>query len=154
MFEQAELEFLRQLIKHKVSFMIVGLSAAALQGAPVVTQDIDLWFREISSPELRKALKAVDGVYVPCFGFNPPGFAGKSVALFDLVTNMSGLEDFSNEEKNIIQISLGDLKVPVLKLERIIKSKRAANREKDRLVLKVLEDALAAIQEMEKKVRS
>ena len=37
-----ELAFLRELVKTNVPFMIVGLSAAALQGAPVVTQDIDL----------------------------------------------------------------------------------------------------------------
>ena len=153
MFESEELEFLRQLVKHKVKFMIVGLSAAALQGAPVITQDIDLWFENMNSTGLRKALKAVDGVFVPSFGFNAPGFAGKSVALFDLVTSMSGLDDFNSENKLTIQISFGDFEVSVLKLERIIKSKKAANREKDRLVMKVLEDALATIQHQEKKVR-
>lgn len=153
MFEVQEVEFLYQLVKNKVSFMIVGLSAAALQGAPVITQDIDLWFKDMNSPGLRKALKAVDGVFVPSFGHNAPGFAGKSVALFDLVTSMSGLEDFSIEKKNTIQISFGDFEVPVLKLERIIKSKKAANRQKDRLVLNVLEDALIAIRHKEEKIR-
>ena len=35
----------------------------------------------------------------------------------------------------------------VLKLERIIASKKATGREKDKLVLKVLSDALKTIQE-------
>jgi hypothetical protein len=39
------------------------------------------------------------------------------------------------------------VKVLVLKLERIIASKKAAGREKDKLYLKVLADALKAIQE-------
>ena len=41
---ESELRFLRALLRRKVRFMVVGLSAAALQGAPVVTQDVDLWF--------------------------------------------------------------------------------------------------------------
>ena len=46
-FDDKEVAFLRELKRRKVQFMIVGLSAAALQGAPVVTQDIDLWFRDL-----------------------------------------------------------------------------------------------------------
>ncbi len=38
-FTDEEAEFLRELVRQKVDFMIVGLSAAALQGAPVVTQE-------------------------------------------------------------------------------------------------------------------
>lgn len=146
MFGSGELEFLKQLIKNKVNFMIVGLSAAALQGAPVVTQDIDLWFKDINDKGMKKALKSVDGIFVPSLGLNPPGFAGESIALFDLVASMSGLKDFKEEEKNIIKITLGDFKVPVLKLERIIVCKKAANRKKDKLVLDVLKDALITIQ--------
>ena len=41
-FTENEIRFLRELVKNRVPFMIVGLSAAALQGAPVVTQDVDL----------------------------------------------------------------------------------------------------------------
>ena len=43
-FSESELRLLRVLLKRKVRFMIVGLSAATLQGAPVVTQDVDLWW--------------------------------------------------------------------------------------------------------------
>ena len=35
-FSESELRFLRALRRRKVRFMVVGLSAAALQGAPVV----------------------------------------------------------------------------------------------------------------------
>lgn len=44
-FSENELRLLRVLLKRKVDFMVVGLSAATLQGAPVVTQDVDLWFK-------------------------------------------------------------------------------------------------------------
>lgn len=38
-FSENEIRLLCSLLRHKVRFMIVGLSAATLQGAPVVTQD-------------------------------------------------------------------------------------------------------------------
>ncbi len=41
-FSENEIRLLGSLLKHKVNFMVVGLSAATLQGAPVVTQDVDL----------------------------------------------------------------------------------------------------------------
>lgn len=148
-FGDREIEFLQELVRQKVEFMLVGLSAAALQGAPVVTQDIDLWFREVSDPGLMKALNNVDAIYVPPILGNPPMFAGGGVELFDIVLNMDGLDEFDEEKKNTIKIPLGRIKVLALKLERIIVSKAAAGREKDRLVMKVLSDALIAIQEHE-----
>ena len=63
-FGDREAEFLKELVRQKVEFMIVGLSAAALQGAPVVTQDIDLWFRTLPDPGLEKALKKGQEVLV------------------------------------------------------------------------------------------
>jgi hypothetical protein len=61
----SELRFLRALLRRKVRFMVVGLSAAALQGAPVVTQDVDLWFENLSDPRIGEALREVDAAYVP-----------------------------------------------------------------------------------------
>ena len=49
-FSESELRLLQVLLKRKVRFMIVGLSAATLQGAPVVTQDVDLWFENLGEP--------------------------------------------------------------------------------------------------------
>ena len=74
-------------------------------------------------------------------------FAGKGIELFDIVLAMDGLGEFDEEKKQAIKIPLGRTKVLVLNLERIIASKKAAGREKDRLVLKVLSDALKAIRE-------
>ena len=148
-FGDQEAEFLKELVREKVAFMIVGLSAAALQGAPVVTQDVDLWFRSLSDPGIERALKKVHGRYVPPTTQNPPMFAGDAVKLFDIVTTMDGLGEFDEEREHTIKLRLGRVKILVLKLERIIASKKAAGREKDKLVLKVLQDALKVIQERE-----
>ena len=144
-FTEKEQAFLRELLRMKVDFMIVGLSAAALQGAPAVTVDIDLWFRDLADPRLKKALDRVGGIYVPPTPATPPMFAGKSVALFDIVLTMDGLGAFDDEMANALEIRLGRLRVKVLPLERIIVSKKAANRAKDRLILPVLEDAAAVL---------
>ena len=142
-FTEQELAFLRELVRQGVAFMVVGLSAAALQGAPAVTQDIDLWFKDLADPKLKKALDRVGGLYVPPTGATPPMLAGRSVALFDIVLTMDGLKDFDEELSTSVEIPIGRTTVRVLSLERIIISKRTANREKDRLILPVLEAAAA-----------
>lgn len=148
-FGDREIEFLKELIRQNVEFMIVGLSAAALQGAPVVTQDIDLWFRMLPDPGVEKALKKINGSYVPPIAGNPPMFAGDGVEFFDIVIHMHGLGEFDEERKHAIKVPLGRMKVLVLKLERIIASKKATGRMKDKLAIKVLSDALKTIQERE-----
>ncbi|MCP5516558.1 MAG: hypothetical protein H7A45_04770 [Verrucomicrobiales bacterium] len=61
---QSELRLLRALSRRKVRFMVVGLSAAAMQGAPVVTQDVDLWFEDLNDTHIREALREVGAAYV------------------------------------------------------------------------------------------
>lgn len=77
--------------------MIVGLSAAALQGAPVVTQDIDLWFKDLNSKNFKDALKEAKVRYVPAFGLNPPMLAGESTTLIHIVFGVTGLKNFEEE---------------------------------------------------------
>jgi hypothetical protein len=139
----AELRFLRALLRRRVRFMVVGLSAAALQGAPVVTQDVDLWFEDLADPRIHEALREVGGAYVPPSWQNPPMFAGAAVELFDIVLTLHGLGTFAEEFGDCAEVPLGRTKLKVLKVARVLASKRAANRPKDRLVLPVLEDALA-----------
>ena len=150
-FTAKEAEFLRELVRQKVEFMIVGLSAAALQGAPVVTQDVDLWFRDLGDSGIERALKKVKGSYVYPVGMNPPMFVGEAVKLFDIVLHMHGLGPFDKERVHCLCIPLGRQKVPVLSLDRIIKSKKATGRQKDKLVLPVLTDTLTVIKERAKK---
>lgn len=142
-----EIAFLRELRRNRVEFLIVGLGAAMLQGAPAVTQDVDLWFRDLGDPGIRRALACVGGAFVPSVGLSPPMFAGQAVELFDVVVRMDGLRSFAAEASNALPVTIErGLVVLVLPLARIIASKRAAGREKDRLVLPILEDALAALE--------
>jgi hypothetical protein len=56
---------------------------------------------------------------------------------------MDGLRSFDQELRDTQIVRIGKAKVRVLPLARIIASKKATNRTKDRLILPVLEDALA-----------
>ena len=143
---ESERRLLSVLLKRKVRFMVVGLSAATLHGAPVVTQDVDLWFENLGEPKISRALQEVGAAYVPPSNLNPPMLAGAGAELFDIVIRMDGLRTFADEIKNCVEIPLGRQKLKVLSLERILASKLAANRAKDRLTFPVLRDALAATQ--------
>ena len=56
--EPAERDFLRVLNELGVRYMIVGVTAASMQGARVATEDIDLWFEEVSDVASGKLLDA------------------------------------------------------------------------------------------------
>jgi hypothetical protein len=142
---EGELRLLGSLLRHRVRFMIVGLSAAALQGAPVVTEDVDLWFEDLNDPRFLQALREVGAAYVPPFGHNPPMLAGTHTEPFDLVISMSGLGKFADEIKQARDIRVGKLRVKVLSLERILVSKTAANRPKDQRVIPTLQNVLCTV---------
>ena len=58
-FAESEIRLLIALLRAKVRFMVVGLSAATMQGAPVVTQDVDLWFENLGDLKISRALQSV-----------------------------------------------------------------------------------------------
>jgi hypothetical protein len=146
---ESELDLLESLIRHQVRFLVVDLSAAALQGAPVVTEDVDLWFEDLHDPKLLRALREVGAGYVPPFGNNPPMLAGRHSEPFDLVISMSGLRQFADEFECAVVIPVGRLRLKVLPLDRILASKTAANRPKDRLVIPLLRNTLRTLQVMQ-----
>ena len=147
LFGEREIAFLAALRAARVEFLVVGLSAAALQGAPVVTRDVDLWVRDPGDEKFLAVLKRFGASYVPPLGLNPPMIVGKRIDMFDLVVSMHGLNSFAAEYRRSREIEVGKTKVRVLPLDRIIASKRAVDRPKDRAVLPILEDVLRTIKE-------
>ena len=75
---ESELRLLESLVRQRIRFMVVGLSAAALQGAPVVTEDVDLWFENLNDPRLIPALNAVGAACISPMGLNPPMLGGRA----------------------------------------------------------------------------
>jgi len=145
----AEIVFLRELSRRRVKFMIVGMSAAVIQGADLGTEDIDLWFQSLSDPGLDEAARAAGGVIA--WSANPPMLTGKGLDHIDLVIQCDGLRPFDVEYAAAIEAEAFGVKVKVLPLRRVISSKKAANRLKDQAVLPALKAALAAIRSTKNK---
>ncbi len=148
-FTDKEEAFLRALVDEGVPFLVVGLAAAALQGAPAVTQDVDLWIADLADSRFRRALRGLGITYVAPSEQNPPLLVGAGAELFDIVMHMHGLESFESEAEQALLLKIGDVELPVLRLERIIRSKRATNRPKDQAILPVLEDTLRVLERRE-----
>ncbi len=142
---EAERCFLGELEASGVRFMIVGLTAAALQGANTTTVDIDLWFESNADPRIGRAATAAGGIWISGFGMMPARLGGPLGDRFDVVIQMSGLGSFDDEYTRSRPETVEGLRVRLLPLDRILASKRAANRSKDRAAIPALEEALAAI---------
>lgn len=139
-----QLAFLESLEKSGVEYMIMGMSAALLHGVFGTTQDIDLWVGPHQTDSLQKACRRVGGVYV--WRANPPVVSGPGLDDFDLVWSPHGLRDFATELSGSENVEIAPgIVVKVLPLDRVIASKRAANRLKDRAQLPLLRDALKVL---------
>jgi hypothetical protein len=64
------------------------------------------------------------------------------------------LPRFEDEWANTLDVPLGRYRLKVLSLDRILASKTAANRPKDRLVVSVLRDTLASLRVGEPKAET
>jgi hypothetical protein len=98
-FTEGERALLEALHRHGVRFMLVGLSAAVLQGANTATRYIDLWFEDVSDARIDQAVREARGIWVPsAFGMRPPQIGGEPVGdRLDVVTHMHGLGTFAEE---------------------------------------------------------
>lgn len=142
---EGERAFFRALTDLGVNFMLVGMSAALLQGARGATEDIDLWFQNLDDPRIAEAAQRSGGFWVT--RAQPPLLGGMGER-FDVVVSMSGLPDFDQEYAASTEVTLDGVPVRVLPLPRIIVSKRAANRTKDRAALPALELAMSVIERL------
>ena len=150
---QAE-EIFACLVRHRVQFIVIGGLAAVLHGSPVATFDADVC--PARDPEnlgrLATALKEMDArIRTPDtpgglrFGCDAVFLAG--VSILNLVTKFgeldlsftpSGTGGYSDLERRVHRMSIRDFEIPVAALDDVIRSKEAANREKDRLALPLL----------------
>ena len=143
--EPSEHAFLEALQRLGVRFLIIGMSAALLQGARGVTEDVDLWFERLDEPAIGEAARAANGFWISgSFGMRPPGLGGFGLEdRFDVVLTADGLADFATEYAAARTVLVDGLELRVLPLARILTSKRTANRAKDRAQIPALEAALA-----------
>lgn len=127
--------------------VLIGNAAAALQGAPVTTVDFDFLFRK--TPRNLQKLKALS-VRLRATILRPYYPASDLYRLvrdddglqLDFMGTSHGLRSFEGVRDRAVLMEVGGAVLRVATLADIIKSKRAANRPRDRAVLDVLETAL------------
>jgi hypothetical protein len=115
-----------------------------LEGAPVATQDLDVWFEDVENEQVREAAREAGGFWIAGFGMQPPGFGGAGLDRIDVVLAVHGLERFDVEYGGRLEREVEGVALAVLPLERVIASKRALQRPKDLAQLPALEATLAA----------
>jgi hypothetical protein len=146
---EGERTFLLALDELGVRYLLVGMSAALVQGARGATDDLDLWFERLDDPRLNEAARRAGGFWVSgAFGLRPPGVGGDAIGeRFDVVTHAQGLRSFAEEYAGSHTLTVDGVPIRVLPLDRILVSKRAAGRPKDLAQTPSLEAALAALTE-------
>ena len=151
---------LRLLDDHGVRFVLIGGFAAVIHGSPYVTTDIDIVPNgdRANLRRLSDALKAMNArgwtasepEGIP---FDHDAASLADVRVWNLVTDFgrldltfepagtSGYEDLARDAMHLMILGTD---VEVASLADVVRSKEAADRDKDRLVLPVLRRLLAA----------
>jgi len=121
----AERALFDALNRREIPFIIVGMGAAVLEGAPVATQDLDVWFARVDDERIPLAATEAGGFWISGFGMQPPAFGGDGLSRIDIVLTAHGLETFAIEYARAIEREIEGVTLRVLPLERVIASKRA-----------------------------
>jgi hypothetical protein len=127
--------------------IVVGTTAAILQGVPILTEDVDLLIRD--TPKNRQKLEdlcATLGVSRP-IEISPASptlrLVGADVDVDILFDELSGGLSFASIRSRALSIPIGDAVATVACLPDVIHSKRAADRPKDRAQLHMLDSFVA-----------
>ena len=120
-----------------VEYLVVGAYALAAHGLPRATGDLDLWINADRDNSVR-VLRALVRFGAPTADLRPDDFmrpdvifqVGVSPRRVDVLTSIDGV-DFAGAWPDRLTASLGELDVPVLSREHLIRNKRACGRPKD-----------------------
>lgn len=124
--------------------VLIGNAAAALQGAPVTTVDLDFMFRRTPGnvAKIKKLARALDAVvlrpYYPVSDLFRVVRDDDGLQL-DFMATIHGVRSYAGLRDRGTDVAIDDVVLRVASLDDIIKSKRAAGRPRDRAVLDVLE---------------
>jgi hypothetical protein len=152
--EFAPRAILETLERHQVRYVLIGGLAAILHGAPHLTTDADIVPEEgkknlqrlsAALKELNARIRVVGEEEGVAFDHNA-ALLGR-VLIWNLVTDRgnlditftpSGTAGYEDLRRDAAPMQLGGVEVTVASLADVVRSKEAAGREKDRLVLPVL----------------
>jgi hypothetical protein len=150
------LGLLRVLLRHGVDFFVVGGVAAQLEGAPILTLDLDVVYDK--APEnldhLLAALRELKARYRDPAGRHIEPDLGKletmrthllltELGALDVLSAIGNGSTYQDLMDRTISYQLGEVRVQVLGLAAVIESKKQANRDKDRAAMPILLQTLA-----------
>lgn len=138
----------------RLQAVVIGNAASMLNGAPVTTQDIDLLIRDTKLNRRKLARFAAEiGAAAPRPISELSNVhsieGGLSVPVEIHFDRIAGGLTFSSIRSRAQVVTVGSEKLAVADLADVIRSKRAANRPKDRAVLPILRDTMAVKQKLE-----
>jgi hypothetical protein len=136
-------KFLAALKRHRIPFMAVGASAAALQGANIFTNDFDIWLEKLDFFQLAGIAKQAGGCALFTEWHAVQVHLPEETAI-DVVLTVTGMDSFRAAWKRAQRVRLGRTEIKALDFADIIKSKEALGREKDIRTLPQLKDFLRA----------
>ena len=122
---------LEALEAEDIRFILVGMSAAIVQGVMGTTLDVDFWIDLPARQYMRvqNIARALGGVV----GANTVIYAPDGTPVNFISGGLAGLGTFKQEWKHTRKMLFRGKKVSVLKLERILKSEETLRRDKDLL---------------------
>ncbi|MBN2513388.1 MAG: hypothetical protein JXB18_10650 [Sedimentisphaerales bacterium] len=139
------LDLLHRLTQNNVEFVVIGGFAAAMYGATMVTEDIDICCS--FSPEnlfrLQDALKDLHPVHRMTPNKIPLALTPQNAAEFknlylatdlgplDCLSTVEGIGSYEQVSKASQRFETGDLILSVLSLNALIEAKKALNRPRD-----------------------
>jgi hypothetical protein len=137
----------RLLARHRLEAVLIGNAAAALQGSPVTTIDLDFMFRKTPG-NLRKLRRIADELdAIVMHPFYPASelyrvTRDRDGLQLDFMAKVDGIRSFESLRSRATSARFGRHELKVAALEDIIRSKKAANRPQDRAVLPLLRRTL------------
>jgi hypothetical protein len=134
-------ELLAALRAEKIRFLIAGMTAAVLQGAPMATVDTDIWV-DLPVRQYVRVLAIAKQLGASILTGSDNGL--RDDHRVDFIYRIDGLASFGTEWKRAISLIWAGQPVKVLPIDRLICSKEASGRPKDLMHLPTLRDYLAS----------
>lgn len=150
---------LELLGRHQIDYIVVGMTAGVLQGAPAVTFDLDIVYARTSDNvgRLLQALSEIDAYFrtdpdrriVPNESHlvtSGHKLLMTSLGQLDVLGSLDEGQGYEELLPDTVVVRVKDLEVRVLGLARLITEKTRANRDKDRAVIPLLKSTLERLQ--------
>lgn len=138
-------ELVRALAAIKLEAVVVGTAAAVLQGAPLMTQDVDLLVRDTARNRRKIAALCQELALSPvALSDLADGLTlvGGRVPVDVLFGHLPGRLRFEQVKARCLRLPVGDATALVASLADVVRSKEAAGRPKDRAQLPTLRETL------------